>query len=160
MLLACSEQGVFGFFLLGSVGEHVDKLKFHIDYVAGLGGDLRQGLIDFRARLEEIAVAVSVKKAAGCGAFDFASFLAQKSGVKGRADGVIIFSVEADIAFYIFAALDNKAAEANCRYDNQQHIDERKFSFFHKINTAFIIFSKKPQPPNGITPVRKVLSNL
>lgn len=77
----------------------MDKLKLHIDYVAGLGGDLRQGLIDFCARLEEIAVAVAVKNAFRHFTLYFARFLAQKSGVKVRTDGVIIFSVKADMLF-------------------------------------------------------------
>ena len=140
MLLACSEQGVFGFFLLGSVGEHVDKLKLHIDYVAGLGGDLRQGLIDFRTLFKKVAVAVAVKNHTRSAAFHFADLFANNGRVDGCTYGAIIFSVKADIALSVYRLSEYKSAQAkNCNYD-KQNINE--WEFFHGAKHSLYDFLK------------------
>ena len=115
--------------------------KFHIDYVAGLGSDLRQGLIDFRARLEEIAVAVAVKNHARSAAFHFADLFANNGRVDGCTYGVIIFSVKADIALSVYRLSEYKSAQArNCNYD-KQNINKWEF-FFHSAKHSLYDFLK------------------
>ena len=114
--------------------------KFHIDYVAGLGGNFRNWLVDFRTLFKKVAVAVAVKNHARSAAFHFADLFANNGRVDGCTYGVIIFSVKADIALSVYRLSEYKSAQAkNCNYD-KQNINKWEFFFFIAQNTAFTIF--------------------